>query len=66
MIVNHLNDSQLAELKHMLLEQKKDLEKHFKQNGQENTKLGETLTDSTGELSSYDNHPADIGTETFE
>ncbi|URJ45822.1 TraR/DksA C4-type zinc finger protein [Paenibacillus polymyxa] len=64
--MNHLNDSQLAELKHMLLEQKKDLEKHFEQNGQDNAPLGETLTDSTGELSSYDNHPADIGTETFE
>lgn len=64
--MNHLNDSQLAELKHMLLEQKKDLEKHFEQNGQANAQLGETLTDSTGELSSYDNHPADIGTETFE
>ncbi|MBS4534199.1 TraR/DksA C4-type zinc finger protein [Clostridium sp. D2Q-14] len=24
-----------------------------------------TLRDSTGELSSYDNHPADLGTETF-
>ncbi|MGZ0040896.1 TraR/DksA C4-type zinc finger protein [Paenibacillus ottowii] len=64
--MKHLNDSQLTELKHMLLEQKKDLEKHFKQNDQENTQLGEALTDSTGELSSYDNHPADIGTETFE
>ncbi|MBE0343409.1 hypothetical protein E4V51_24065, partial [Paenibacillus sp. 28ISP30-2] len=64
--MSQLSDSQLAELKHMLLEQKKDLERHFKQNDQENSLLGETLTDSIGELSSYDNHPADVGTETFE
>lgn len=28
--------------------------------------LGESLKDSTSELSSYDNHPADIASETFE
>lgn len=28
--------------------------------------LGESLGESIGELSTYDNHPADIGTETFE
>lgn len=64
--MSHLTDSQLSELKHMLLEQKKDLENHFKLNDQENSQMGGTLKDSTGELSSYDNHPADVGTETFE
>ncbi len=28
--------------------------------------LGESLTASVGELSAYDNHPADLGAETFE
>lgn len=28
--------------------------------------LGESLSDSTGEVSAYDNHPADLGSETFE
>lgn len=28
--------------------------------------LGESLRDSTSELSSYDNHPGDMGSETFE
>ncbi len=28
--------------------------------------LGQTLRDSVGELSAVDNHPADLGTETFE
>ncbi|OEF96056.1 TraR/DksA C4-type zinc finger protein [Desulfuribacillus alkaliarsenatis] len=47
-----------------LLEQKHDIIKHL----QENNKYGlnQALNDSIGELSSYDNHPADIGTEVFE
>ena len=28
--------------------------------------LGSSIKDDTGELSSYDNHPGDLGTETFE
>ncbi|MDA8333447.1 MAG: TraR/DksA C4-type zinc finger protein [Peptococcaceae bacterium] len=28
--------------------------------------LGRSLSDSTGELSTYDNHPADVGSEVFE
>ncbi|MFB5673725.1 TraR/DksA C4-type zinc finger protein [Paenibacillus terreus] len=64
--MNHLTPQQIAELKRMLLEQKKELEDHFKFNGQENSSLGESLEVSTGELTSYDNHPADLGTETFE
>ncbi|HUW63683.1 MAG TPA: TraR/DksA C4-type zinc finger protein [Spirochaetia bacterium] len=28
--------------------------------------LGHSLSDSTGELSTYDNHPADVGSEVFE
>lgn len=33
---------------------------------QEDMGLGESLKDSTSELSSYDNHPGDIASETFE
>jgi YteA family regulatory protein len=32
----------------------------------ENTGIGDSLSESTGELSTYDNHPADIGDELFE
>ena len=32
----------------------------------ERTGLGISLRDMTGELSSYDNHPGDLGNETFE
>lgn len=64
--MSHLNSAQLKELKHTLLKEKKELEHHFSSNGKENAMLGESLTDSTGELSSYDNHPGDVGTEVFE
>lgn len=33
---------------------------------QEDMGLGESIRDNTSELSSYDNHPADLGSETFE
>lgn len=64
--MSHLSNEQLASLKKSLLERKKELEQHFSQNGEENSLLGDSLRNSTGELSSADNHPADTGTETFE
>lgn len=64
--MNHLSDAQLQELNHTLMEEKKDLERHFSVNGEENSALGESLTDSTGDLSTVDNHPGDLGTEVFE
>lgn len=64
--MNHLSEEQLSTLKSALLERKEELENHFAANGQENSILGESLLDSTGDLSSADNHPADAGTETFE
>lgn len=51
-----LTTDQLAELKKELLYQKEQLTKQIEQN--------DDSTD-TGELSSYDNHPADIGTELY-
>lgn len=65
--MKHLNDKQLKELKHMLTAEKEQLENHFDLNEKENSQqLGDSLRESTGELSAADNHPADIGTETFE
>ncbi|MDO7905702.1 TraR/DksA C4-type zinc finger protein [Paenibacillus sp. JX-17] len=64
--MNHLTESQLQELKHMLVERKQELERHFEVNDEENSLLGESERMSTGELSAVDNHPADLGTETFE
>ncbi|MGG4043507.1 TraR/DksA C4-type zinc finger protein [Paenibacillus favisporus] len=64
--MSHLTHDQQQELKSALLERKKELEHHFHANGEDNALLGDSLADSTGELSSYDNHPADVGTEVFE
>lgn len=64
--MNHLTNSQLEQLKKQLQEQKQELEGHFEDNGQEDSLLGDSLRVSTGELSAADNHPADVGTETFE
>lgn len=60
-----LTKDQLQELKSALLEQRDNLQRHFESN-MEDGAPAESLKDSTGELSSYDNHPADAGTETFE
>jgi DnaK suppressor protein len=64
--MKHLSESQLAKLKDLLLERKEELDQHFSQNNEENSLLGDSLRVSTGELSAVDNHPADVGTETFE
>ncbi|MNC17611.1 General stress protein 16O [compost metagenome] len=64
--MSHLSNEQLAKLKASLEDRKRELEQHFSDNGEENSLLGDSLRNSTGELSSADNHPADTGTETFE
>ncbi|CAI6030280.1 TraR/DksA C4-type zinc finger protein [Cohnella sp. JJ-181] len=61
--MNGLNEKQLRHLKELLLAEKHDIDRHFLLDIGD----GETsIMDDTGELSSYDNHPADLGTETFE
>jgi len=59
-----LSSSQIMELHQLLLTQKDHLTKHLSLKDQ----FGMTLSprESAGELSTYDNHPADIGTELFE
>lgn len=64
--MSHLTKTQLTQLKQSLEERRTELEQHFAGDGAEDSLLGESLTLSTGELSSVDNHPADTGTETFE
>ena len=57
-----LTDQQLSTLKNELLNQKKQLDIT-----EEETSIQENnIRDTTGELSLYDNHPADLGTELFE
>jgi DnaK suppressor protein len=61
--MNGLTDKQVQDMRDRLEEEKAALERHFEINGS----TGDTLTkDTSGELSAYDNHPADSATETFE
>ncbi|WP_411342470.1 conjugal transfer protein TraR [Paenibacillus sp. WLX1005] len=65
-MMKHLTDAQIEELKNSLLEEKSELERHFNTEDQTADGQPESERDSTGELSAVDNHPADLGTETFE
>ena len=51
-------------IKKRLLKLKIEFEKEIK--NIEKNGLSNSLKDNTSELSSYDNHPADLGSETFE
>jgi DnaK suppressor protein len=61
-----LAKEQLKELKGLLTEEKEELTAHFEINDDSSGDFDDSLKTSTGELSSYDNHPGDLGTETFE
>jgi YteA family regulatory protein len=62
--MNPLSVIQKAELKQLLLELKTNLTKRLENS--DNFGLASSLKESPGELSYYDNHPADTGTELFE
>lgn len=60
-----LSTKQIAELRSSLLKEKQELEEHLKQNDH----FGLTRAfdhEAMGELSNYDNHPADNGTDLYE
>ncbi|MFS0638271.1 TraR/DksA C4-type zinc finger protein [Mesobacillus foraminis] len=60
-----LTNGQLESLKGQLLKSKQELEEHGKKNDHFDLERGH-FHESMGELSSYDNHPADEGTELYE
>jgi YteA family regulatory protein len=60
-----LSTQQLAELRLQLLQEKSEVEGHLEQNDHFGLERGH-FHESMGELSSYDNHPADEGTELYE
>jgi YteA family regulatory protein len=62
--MNSITNEQKQELKQLLLEQKSNLTKRLKSS--HNFGLASSLRESTGDLSYYDNHPADTATELFE
>jgi YteA family regulatory protein len=61
---DHLNPQQLQSLQLILKEEKQWLDTHIEANN--HFGLSESLRDQTGELSTNDNHPADLGSEMFE
>lgn len=60
-----LTKTELKKLQERLLAEKESIENHFEIN-REDTEFETSLRESTGELTAVDNHPADMGTETFE
>ncbi|SDC74954.1 transcriptional regulator, TraR/DksA family [Paenibacillus sp. UNCCL117] len=61
---DHLTEAQMNELSRQLREEGRWLEAHLESN--EHDGLEDSLREQTGELSAYDNHPADLGSEMFE
>lgn len=59
-----MDQEKLAYFKERLLQEKADLMKKLKDN--RDYHLDESMSESISEFSTYDNHPADIGTEMFE
>ena len=57
-------EKQIKDLKEELLTQKEQLQQRIKNDEETVTKRGQT--EFSGEISSYDNHPADLGTELFD
>lgn len=60
-----LTNDQLNKLKQILIDEKETLNSQIEAN-EEDGYLAGSQSEATGELSSYDNHPADSGTELFE
>ncbi|MDP4171834.1 MAG: TraR/DksA C4-type zinc finger protein, partial [Bacillota bacterium] len=60
-----LTNNQLEKLKHLLEEDKMALTEQVKVKNQYNDE-DNSLSETVGELSAYDNHPADLGTELHE
>ncbi|WP_372663080.1 TraR/DksA C4-type zinc finger protein [Cohnella sp.] len=61
---NALDQERVQALRRRLLKERDDLTSRVNDNG--HFGLSASFRDSTGELSSYDNHPGDAGTETYE
>ncbi|WP_123039881.1 TraR/DksA C4-type zinc finger protein [Cohnella candidum] len=59
-----MNQERMQALRRRLLKEKSDLEQRVHAN--DHYQLSSAQRDSIDELSAYDNHPGDLGTETFE
>ncbi|MFC3884712.1 TraR/DksA C4-type zinc finger protein [Bacillus songklensis] len=61
-----LSTNQMQSLRSQLQDRQKEIEQQFKINDHFGVRRSDFPYDSFGELSSYDNHPADIATEQYE
>ena len=61
-----LSSEQLSALKNKLTERKKEVEEHISLNDHFGLHKDENFYNYVGEISVYDNHPADTGTELYE
>lgn len=59
-----LNEKKISKLKNMLIEQKHSLQRRMDTDDEYLER--DSLRDSVDELSTVDNHPADLGTELYE
>lgn len=59
-----MDEKNLKSLQKKLFSEKESIQKQIKEN--KDFGLNKSMNESIGELSGYDNHPADIGTELFE
>lgn len=62
--MSHLTKSEQSLLQSQLQDEAASLKKRLAEDN--HFGMSETLSETTGELSTYDNHPADIGSEVFE
>nr|MBO2494931.1 hypothetical protein [Clostridia bacterium] len=61
-----MRDYEIKYLKKKLLEEQQKVESMLNQSKKNNFGMNDSIGNSIEELSKYDNHPADLGTETFE
>ncbi|MDQ0268506.1 TraR/DksA C4-type zinc finger protein [Cytobacillus purgationiresistens] len=61
-----LSEQQISHFKSLLEKELQSTDKQIEQNNHFGLHEGESIYNYTGELSAYDNHPADTGTELFE
>ncbi len=61
-----MKDYEIKYLKKKLLEEQQKVESMLDESKKNNFGVDDSIGNSIEELSKYDNHPADLGTETFE
>ena len=61
-----MKDYEIRYLRIKLIEEQQKVESQLQRAKEYNYGIGQSVGNGIGELSTYDNHPADLGSETFE